>query len=105
LDTFSTHLLTALPGRRQQHQRQQPYGIAAGLPKGLAMPSSGLKQDWLMYVAALPDADQPGVLGLPANIERSLALGHSKRLLVSLRRINAAQVGIGMDLLRSCIVP
>lgn len=45
------------------------------------------------YVAALPDADQPAVLGLPANIERSLALGHSKRLLTSLRQINAVEVG------------
>jgi hypothetical protein len=94
LDTFSTHLLTTLPGRRHQPpQHQQPYGITAGLPKGLAMPSSGLKQDWLAYVAALPDADQPAVVGLPANIERSLALGHSKRLLALLRQFNAVQVG------------
>lgn len=69
--------------------------MASGLPKGLALPASGLKQDWLAYVAALPD--QPAVLGLPANIGRSIALGQSRRLLASLRQISAAQVGVAQS--------
>lgn len=95
LDTFNAHLLTALPRQHQQQPRQlqQPYGISVGLPKGLALPTSGLKQDWLAYAAALPSVDQPSVLGLPANIGRSIALANSKRLLASLRQINVAQVG------------
>lgn len=97
LDTFSTHLLPALPRGTHQHQQQQrmqtsAVGMAAGLPRGIALPSSGLKQDWLTYVSALPDTDQPAVMGLPANIQRSIALSHSRRLLASLRHINAAQV-------------
>lgn len=108
LDTFTTHLLTTVPSRQQRQatqQQQQQNGIAAGLPKGLPMPATGLKQDWLSFVAALPDADQPAVLGLPANIERSIALGQSRRLLASLRQIGAAQVGLkynaGMHLLKA----
>lgn len=79
--------------------------MASGLPKGLALPASGLKQDWLAYVAALPDADQPAVLGLPANIGRSIALGHSRRLLASLRQISAAQVGVAQSACRLCCPP
>lgn len=92
LDTFNTQLLTTWPGSRRQQQQQHWLGIASGLPQGLLMPASGSKQDWLAYVAALPDADAPHVLGLPASIERSMALGHSKRLLAALRQINAGQV-------------
>lgn len=94
LDTFNTQLLTTLPSRHhhQQQQLQHAYGITAGLPKGLVLPTSGQTQDWLTYAAALPNMDQPGVLGLPANIGRSIALGNSKRLLAALRQLNVAQV-------------
>jgi hypothetical protein len=94
LDTFNTQLFTTLPSRhrQQQQQLQQAYGITSGLPKGQMLPTSGQKQDWLTYAAALPNVDQPGVLGLPANIGRSIALGNSKRLLAALRQLNVAQV-------------
>lgn len=92
LDTFSQQLLTTLPGRASQQQRQLPYGITACLPRSLALPTSGQKQDWLAYVAALPDTDQPAALGLPANVKRSMALGHFRTQLASLRQMNAAQV-------------
>jgi hypothetical protein len=101
LDTFSQHLLTTLPGRtsqqqqQQQQQRQLPYGITACLPRSLALPTSGQKHDWLAYVAELPDTDQPAALGLPANVKRSMALGHFKAQLASLRQMNAAQVRSG----------
>jgi len=99
LDTFNAQLLTALPSRLQQQQQQQQYkllrpgfGMSAGLPTSQALPTSGAKQDWLAFITALPDADQPCVLGLPANIERSIALGCGKRLLASLRDISTLQV-------------
>jgi hypothetical protein len=99
LDTFSQHLLTTLPGRSSHHhhqqQRQLPYGITACLPRSLVLPTSGQKQDWLTYVAALPDSDQPAALGLPANVKRSMALGHFRAQLASLRQMNAAQVMCG----------
>jgi hypothetical protein len=106
LDCFSTHLLTTLPSSRQHQPRwQQACGMATGLPRGLSLPASGQKQEWLAYVAALPDVDQPAVLGLPANIGRSIALGHSRRLLASLRQINAAQVGCAHRVCRCGFAP
>lgn len=99
MDTFNGQLLTALPSRLQQQQQYRQlrpgFGMSAGLPTSQALPTSGAKQDWLALIAALPDADQPCVLGLPANIERSIALGCGKRLLASLRDISTLQVRPG----------
>jgi hypothetical protein len=100
---FQPELLTALPaaasaaayghsasGRRlqQQQQRRLP-GLAASVGP---LPASGSKQDWQAFVAALPDADAPEVFGLPANIERAMAMANSRQLLAALQQMGAAQV-------------
>lgn len=87
---FTPDLLTTLPstatGRRQQQQRLPGLSQAVG-----PFPATGAKQDWQAYVATLPDTDAPEVFGLPANIERAVALGSSKGLLTALRQMGTAQ--------------
>eukprot|EP00878_Enallax_costatus_P013542 GHUV01014158.1.p1 GENE.GHUV01014158.1~~GHUV01014158.1.p1 ORF type:complete len:511 (+),score=158.79 GHUV01014158.1:164-1696(+) len=88
---FTLDLLTARPptttGRRQQQQQRLPGLSQTATP----LPLTGAKQDWQAYVATLPDTDAPEVFGLPANIERAVALGSSKRLLAALRQMGTAQ--------------
>jgi hypothetical protein len=98
---FQPQLLTALPaaaaaaygrsasGRRLQQQQLRLPGLAASVGP---MPASGSKQEWQAFVAALPDADAPEVFGLPANIERAMAMANSRQLLAALRQMGAAQV-------------
>lgn len=99
VDTFNNQFLTALPPTATQQRRppgsrqQARIGIAAGLAGSRAMPLSGDKQEWLAFIAALPDMDQPHVFGLPANIERAQLLGTSRQLLAALRKLGSVQVG------------
>jgi hypothetical protein len=96
---FQPDLLTALPaaaaygrsasGRRLQQQQLRLPGLAASVGQ---LPASGSKQDWQAFVAALPDADAPEVFGLPANIERAMAMASSRQLLAALQQMGAAQV-------------
>lgn len=112
LDTFNPAVLTALPPSAQQASasaRQQAFGLAAGLARlqaattaasGRGLPVSGSKQEWLAFIARLPEDDAPRVFGLPANIGRALSLGTSRALLGSLRQLGAVQVRAGWQ--RGC---
>jgi hypothetical protein len=57
------------------------------------LPLTGAKHDWLAYIALLPDSDSPELFGLPANIERAVAVSSSRRLLAALRQMQVSQVG------------
>lgn len=95
---FQPELLSTLPaaaagsngGRRTpQQQLKRLPGLA---PTAGPLPASGTKQDWQAFIATLPDTDAPELFGLPANIERAMAMANSRRLLAALRQMGTAQV-------------
>lgn len=86
---FRPDQLSALPVSANNRYQQQRL---PGMPQTVAaLPATAKKQEWQAYIATLPDTDTPDVFGLPANIERAVALGNSKRLLVALQQMGTAQ--------------
>lgn len=78
---FSSSVLAA-PGTHPQ--------LLPGL--GRALPASTAKQDFTSLIEGLPEADDPALFGLPANIERSIQQANSTRVIGQLRQMSIAQV-------------
>lgn len=55
--------------------------------EALILPTSTGIQDFLAWVNRLPEREPPTYLGLPANAEKLLLVGHGKRMISNLSKI------------------
>ena len=60
------------------------YTVGDGL---LTVPSGTGMPDFMEWVEALPEREPPTYLGLPANAEKLLLVGHGRSTIENLRRI------------------
>lgn len=69
-------------------------GAAQRALLGLAapLPTSASKPEWGALLAGLPEADAPAAFGLPANIDKVVALAAGGRLTAALRQLSTGQV-------------
>ncbi|CAK4090165.1 unnamed protein product [Aphanomyces euteiches] len=63
----------------------------ANLTKGLKMPSSDSRDDFVALIDHLPDADPPRTFGLPDNIERSVQRTASSAVIAQLRTLTSSE--------------
>ncbi|TPX45912.1 hypothetical protein SeLEV6574_g03556 [Synchytrium endobioticum] len=64
-------------------------GPSRQLAKGVVLPASGQHIDYIQTISALPDTDSPSLLGLPANIDRSMQQSASWNVLSQLAALRA----------------
>ena len=55
--------------------------------ESLALPDGTHLRDFLEWVNRLPEREPPSYLGLPANAEKLLLVGHGKRMIANLAKI------------------
>lgn len=55
---------------------------------GLTVPEGTTMPDFLRWVNGLPEREPPTYLGLPANAEKVLLVGHGKRTLANVARLS-----------------
>ena len=55
--------------------------------ESLALPGGTNIRDFLEWINRLPEREPPSYLGLPANAEKLLLVGHGKRMIVNLAKI------------------
>lgn len=65
---------------------QSPEGVD-GPDAGLTVPESTRMVSMMEWVSALPEREPPTYLGLPANAEKLLLVGHGKTMIGNLARI------------------
>ena len=53
----------------------------------VVVPTSGHRQDYVQLVSELPDSDAPALFSLPLNIERSVQLANSDRVVSQLKQV------------------
>lgn len=58
-----------------------------GPDAGLTVPEATRMGDMMDWVGALPEREPPTYLGLPANAEKLLLVGHGKNMIGNLARI------------------
>ena len=67
--------------------------------KGLVLPASSDAADYMSIVDALPDADDPALFGLPANINRATGRRSSSAVIAILKQITASKVLLASTML------
>lgn len=65
----------------------QPIHGEAGGGEGLTVPSGTGVQDFMEWINKLPEREPPTFLGLPANAEKLLLVGHGRDAITNAARI------------------
>jgi len=65
-------------------------GRDAEISPGVLLPSSTDHAEYMALIEKLPEIDEPGLFGLPSNIERSLQRTTSEAVIAQLRQLSAA---------------
>ena len=67
-------------------QAKEEEGYSGG-GAGLTVPSGTGMKDFINWVNRLPEREPPTYLGLPANAEKLLLVGHGKKMIENLTKI------------------
>lgn len=68
---------------------EDEYKLVSGVEKDhlLVLPSSTSMRDFVAWVNNLPEREPPTYLGLPANAEKLLLVGHGRKMISDLSRV------------------
>lgn len=66
---------------------EEDHKLVRGIDDELTVPSGTSMRDFAAWVDRLPEREPPTYLGLPANAEKLLLVGHGKRMIANLAKI------------------
>lgn len=68
---------------------EEDYKLVSGVENddALTLPSSTSIRDFVAWVNKLPEREPPTYLGLPANAEKLLLVGHGRKMIGDLSRV------------------
>jgi len=70
-----------------EYKLVKPVQEEAGGGEGLTVPSGTGVQDFMEWINKLPEREPPSFLGLPANAEKLLLVGHGRNAIANAARI------------------